>query len=194
MNDPGEKNITIETERLLLRPFDETDFDIIYRLYGDAEILKYSPFAAMDTAQAQAHLDKVVGYWKHDPVTDLEFAVILKDESEGRKIGRAHIHLESEDSAAMVGWFLVQECWNKGYATEIGKAILEYCFGTLGIHRVYGLCNPGNIGSRIVMSRLGMREEALLKNKCPYPKLGPNHYEDEMISAILADEWSARAK
>ena len=218
MTHPDKNNIIIETERLLLRPFNEDDFDIIYRLYGDAEVLKYSPFTAMDTLQAQAHLDKVVGYWKCDPVTDMEFAVILKAPEtdgpavddpiavtpetdgpaaaaldKGRKIGRAHIHIEPEDSAAMIGWFLAQEHWGKGYATEIGRRILEYCFITLGLHRIYGLCNPGNTGSRIVMSRLGMREEALLKNKCPYPKLGPDHYEDEMIYAILNEEWLAMA-
>ena len=47
---------TIETHRLILRPFCDDDFDIIYRLYSDPEILRHTPFDAMDPEAAREHL------------------------------------------------------------------------------------------------------------------------------------------
>ena len=175
----------LETERLILRPFEEGDLDIIYRVYSDEEILRYSPFDPVDEQGAQALLDRFLRGWKEDPVTEREMAVIEKES--GEKIGRCHIQLGPEESA-MIGWFLVREAWGKGYATEMTEALLDCCFGKLKLHRVRAICNPGNPASFHVMEKCGMRREGHYRKKCRYVKSGIVSWEDEFEYAILAEE------
>jgi RimJ/RimL family protein N-acetyltransferase len=68
----------IETERLMLRPFTMDDFDIIYRLYSDEEILRYMPNDIMDEEQARKHLERIVSDWDEVPLVSCEMAVILR--------------------------------------------------------------------------------------------------------------------
>ena len=55
-----ERDAMIETPRLSLRPFDQSDLDLIYRVYSDDEILRYTPFDPMDREQAERHLNRVM--------------------------------------------------------------------------------------------------------------------------------------
>lgn len=175
----------IETERLVLRPFEEGDLDIIFRIYGDPEILRYAPFDPVDRKGAKELLDRLVRGWRKEPVTDREMAVILKEN--GKKIGRCHIGLEPEESA-MIGWFLVQEEWGKGLATEITEALLDCCFQELKLHRVRALCNPDNLASWRVMEKCGMRREGHYRKKCQYVKNGVVSWVDELEYGILSEE------
>ena len=173
----------IETDRLYLRPFCEEDGEIIYQIYGDAEIMKYTPFDPLDREQANAHLQKIVQGWKENPLVDYELAVIVKEN--GEKIGRCHMQLDPETDSAMIGWMLLKKEWGKGYAAEMTKALLDYCFDVLKVHRVYALCNPENEKSWRVLEKFHMRREAHLKQKCRYTKHGKSFWQDELIYAIL---------
>ena len=135
----------IETKRLLLRPFDCSDLDIIMDLYSDEEIMRYMPLPVMDRKMVQHQLDKNVAGWKVSPQINYEMAVICKDT--GGKIGRAEITRNYSEESAMIGWMLIKSAWGKGYATEIANALVDYCFNELKVHRVYGLCHPENTAS-----------------------------------------------
>ena len=176
----------IETRRLLLRPFGAEDLDIIYRLYSDAEIMRYMPPDRMDWDAAQAHLDRIVRNWQADPPLSRELAVVRKDS--GEKIGRARVLWEPEHDAVMIGWMLIQDEWGKGLASEMTRAMVDFCFSQLGVHRVYALCNPDNGASRRVLERCGLRLEARLREKCPYRRKGEILWQDELVYAILASD------
>lgn len=176
----------IETERLILRPFEAEDLDIIYKIYSDEEILRYSPYDPMDREQARALLEEMLREWQKPEPGNREMAVIRKDT--GEKIGRCHMLYEPEKDSVMLGWFLKKEAWGKGYATEIGEALLDCCFEELKVHRVWGLCNPANTASRRVMEKCGMRPEGHFREKCRYEKKGKVTWEDEMEYTILASD------
>lgn len=176
----------IETERLLLRPFQRDDLELIERLYCDEEILRFTPFDTLTKAGAAAHLDRIIREWGQPPACNYEFAVLLKDG--GEKIGRTHIEIDRETDTGMIGWFLLKEHWNRGYATELTDALIDHCFDVLRLHRVNAVCNPENAASRRALERCGMRPEAFLRQKCRYVKRGAAHWEDEMEYAMLASE------
>ena len=188
-----EHDRTITTERLLLRPFEEDDFDILHRLYGDAEVMRYTPFDAESPAESAAHLSRVIDDWRKEPLLSREYVVTVRTEdgsSAGgiKKIGRCHILLDGpeEDSRAMIGWLLVQEAWGKGYATEIAEALLACCFDTLKTGEVYGLCHPGNAASRRVMEKCGMHLAVCRKAFVRYDKGGQVTMEDELEYRVHA--------
>lgn len=171
----------IETKRLQIKPFCMDDIDIIYRLYSDEEILRYTPYDRMTKEDAVKHTEKVVEDWEAVPLADLEMLVSLKQD--GRKIGRCGIHVS--DRGAMIGWFLIQEVWNQGFATEITEALIEYCRDILKVGRIYALCNPENTASCRVLEKCGMQKVGDFKNKCKYTKNGIVTYEDEREYVLL---------
>ena len=176
----------IETQRLILRPFGEEDLDIIYRVYSDEEVLRYTPFDPMDREKAQALLDTMTAEWKKPEPENREMAVIRKDT--GEKLGRCHAQYDPEKDSAMIGWFLKQEAWGNGFGTEIAKALIDYCFDELKVHRVWAICNPANPASWRVMEKCGMRREGYFREKCRYEKKGMVTWEDELEYTILASE------
>ena len=97
--------------------------------------------------------------------------------------------MDYESDTAMIGWLLIQSEWNKGYATEITKSLLEYCFKILKVHRVCALCHPQNIGSWKVLEKCGLRREAHYIKKVKYLSNADSHWEDELEYAILREEF-----
>ena len=181
---PGRGNhIMIETKRLLLRPFDCNDLDIVIKIYSDEEIMKYVPFPVMDQEMAQHQLDKNVAGWEVSPQINYEMAVVCKGTNE--KIGRAEITRNYPEESAMIGWMLIKNAWGKGFASEIADALIGYCFNELQVHRVYALCHPDNIASWKVMEKCGMRKEAHFIQKCRYTKADGIRWEDELEYAVI---------
>ena len=142
----------IETERLWIRPFDGGDLDVVAELYGDGEIVKYTPFPVLTRAQAKEQLQRFMDGWQRDPQVNYEMAGVRKDTNE--TIGRAEITRYHDEESAMVGWMLVKSEWGKGYATEIIRLGLEEC-RKLGITRVLMVCDKSNVGSRKSIERNG---------------------------------------
>jgi ribosomal-protein-alanine N-acetyltransferase len=58
-----------------------------------------------------------------------------------------------------VGWRLAFPAWGNGYATEAAQAALAFGFGKLALKEIVALTAVGNIRSRAVMERLGMRQD-----------------------------------
>jgi RimJ/RimL family protein N-acetyltransferase len=75
-----------------------------------------------------------------------------------------------------------------GYATEAGAAVLGLGFEAFGLHRIAGSCDARNVASARLMERLGMRLEATLR-ETEYVK---GIWCDELVYALLADEWRDR--
>lgn len=186
-NSTGEMGKMIETERLILRPFGYGDLELIYRLYSDGEILRYTPFDRMSRQEADAHLQTVIRDWNTNPRLSYEMAVIQKET--GEKIGRAHILIDPDTDTGMIGGLLLQEHWGRHYANEMAEALIRYCFLELRLHRVNAVCNPENIASWKMLERVGMRREAYMKQKCRYVKNGDVSWHDELEYAMLASEF-----
>ena len=180
----------IETDRFVLRPFELSDIDIVFKIYSDAEIMEYLPVPVMDFDTAQRHLDRIIACWKAIPQVNYEFAVVDKQTNE--KIGRAEITRNYPERSVMIGWILLKSAWGRGYATQIAKALIEHCFCKLNVHRVYARCHPDNIGSWRVMEKCGMRREARYIKKCRYEKSDGIRWEDEFEYAILDSEFSKK--
>lgn len=62
------------------------------------------------------------------------------------------------------GYWLFPEYWGKGYAYEALKAIIQYAFGSLEIHRIAAEVESGNTGSRVLLEKLGFSREAVLRD------------------------------
>ena len=105
----------ILTEHLWIRPFEAADVELIYRIYSDEEVLRYTPFDPMNMEQAEKHLCHVIEDWQQETILSYEFAVCLK--TNGTGIGRAHILIDPETDTGMIGTLLIQDYWGNHFAT-----------------------------------------------------------------------------
>ncbi|MFI2714688.1 GNAT family N-acetyltransferase, partial [Micromonospora sp. NPDC018662] len=75
----------------------------------------------------------------------------------------------------------------RGLATEAAGALLDWGFGTFGLHRVTARCHADNEPSARLLTRLGLRREA--RHVRSYRFRG--EWADQLVFAVLADEWRA---
>ena len=104
-------------------------------------------------------------------------------------IGNCGIRLKSADAQeGDLGYELSPDHWGRGYATEAARAIVEFGFGTLKLHRIWSWCIADNVGSARVLQKLGMRQEGRLREN-EYFK---GRWWDTLMFGVLDREWNAR--
>ncbi len=176
----------LETEHLILRPFEETDFEAVHAYTSVAENVQYMIWGPNDKSQTKAFILQAIAQSKKNPCRNYQYAAVLK--SSQKLIGGCNIAILGNDEAE-VGWILHRDYWKQGFGTEMGKRILEFGFNELGLHRIVAHCDTENYGSLRVMERIGMRREGCFLEARPANKFSDRKYGDEYIYAILRDEW-----
>lgn len=150
--------LPIETRRLRLREFVETDWQAMLKA-SDAEAMKFFDTAPFTEDDAKVWVRDVIGNQSQGPRMRYAFAVELQEN--GQVIGYCDLVIRSpiECHMAYSGFRYIPKHWGKGYGTEAEKAILIFGFETLGLHRISSICEPENIASRRIMEKCGMRRE-----------------------------------
>lgn len=182
-----DNSITIETKRLLLRPFNKDDFEANHSYASVPENVKYMIWGPNDEKATRDFLAKAEENWKETPITQFDFAIVLKDN--GAVIGGGGIYLNKDRNEGMLGWILHRDYWKQGICTEFAKALLKFGFEDLKLHRIYATCNTKNYGSYHVMEKCCMRREAhFIKNR--FGRVDNQEvWYDEYHYAILDEEW-----
>ena len=151
-----EKQPILATGRLLLRPFDLPDAPLVQRLCGDYAV-------AATTLLPYPYPDGLAELWIASLLEGIErgdaaaFAVTLAED--GSLIGGVRLRIDTEHSRAELGFWVASRCWGRGYATEAVRAVIEYGFSTLGLHRVHAMNFSRNPASGRVMEKCGMLHE-----------------------------------
>lgn len=94
---------------------------------------------------------------------------------------------QARGKQAELGWVLDPAYTGHGYATEAVGALISYCFGDLGVHRVTANCFAGNDASWRLMERLGMRREQHAVGESLHRS---GRWLDTLGYALLDEEWS----
>jgi len=113
----------------------------------------------------------------------IEGAIVL----DGRIVGVAGFHaVDWINRSSSIGYWLAADVVGRGLTSSTVTALLDHAFGTWELHRVIIEAVVDNARSRAIPERLGFREEALLREA----KLIRGRYEDAVLYAMLASEWS----
>ena len=182
MND-----VTLETDRLILRPFVEEDFAAVHAYGGNLANVKYMTFGPNSEEETRSFISRTIKAAEANPRTHYDFAISLRET--GRLIGGCGIYLDAELDQGFMGWILHMDFWKQGYGTELAAALLKFGFEELKLHRIRATCNSENYGSFRVMERNGMRREAHFKQARFGRVCDAEVWYDEYHYAILADEW-----
>jgi ribosomal-protein-alanine N-acetyltransferase len=146
----------LETERLILRKFDRHDTEAVYRLRGDADIMRYirSP---QDRNETINWLKLVSSHWEDERIG---FCAVIEKAS-GLFAGWCGLWRLKETRETEVGYAISKEFWGRGFATEAGRRFLEYGFNELKVDKIVAVARPENTASRRVMEKLGMQFDYL---------------------------------
>ena len=177
----------LETERLLLRAYRDGDLDDLYAVRSQPEVVRYLYGEVRTRQEVEGMLAERIAatsLWEDDDM--LVLAVERRDD--GRVIGDVTLWLRSaEHRQGEIGFAFHPDAQGLGYAREAATALLELAFGSLGMHRVYGRADARNEASTALMRRLGMRQEAHLREN----EIFKGAWGDEVIFAMLQREWTS---
>ncbi|MCL2199539.1 MAG: GNAT family N-acetyltransferase [Defluviitaleaceae bacterium] len=170
-----------ESERLIFRKFCEDDFSVLYSWRKDTENMGYRRDGVKTEEETRQHLEWIIAEASADECESLWFAVARKDDN--KLIGEG-ILLHMPENPEM-GWLVGKDHWQQGYGTEIGHALLKFCFQTLNLRRIIAACHVDNHASYKLMEKIGMRREAHFIQEKLYGDVWCDRYQ----YAILRDEW-----
>jgi RimJ/RimL family protein N-acetyltransferase len=177
-----EQRKRIETERLVLRPFNLDDALEVQHLAGNRAIADTTlniPFPYED-GMAEEWIGTHEEQFKDGK--GVTFAVILRDSSQ--LVGAIGITNKEHDRGEM-GYWIGQPYWNQGYATEAAQAIVAYGFGELTLNKISATHLVRNPASGRVMEKAGMGYEGC----SPQHVKKWGHYEDMAFYGILGDDF-----
>ncbi|MEZ4673848.1 MAG: GNAT family protein [Caldilineaceae bacterium] len=173
--------IAIQTERLCIRPFRNTDWPAVHGYMSLPAAILYMAKSVMSEAETQEYIQKQLG----DDATD--FALIRL--ADNQLIGHMVFHPWFAPRTYEIGWIVHPAYQRRGYASEAALALLRYGFEEMDLHRIIATCQPENPASYRVMEKIGMRREGHFRQCIDR---GNDTWWDEYFYALLADEWQER--
>lgn len=149
--------LTIETERLLLRPLSEDDWEDTLEHRSDHENNKY--ITDMSVEEIRKVFEERTRPWSGEDNAWLSLGVELKEQK--KLIGEIGFrYIDKKNSLGEFGYRFNRLYQGKGYATEASAALVDKIFGELNVHKLVAICDAENIPSYRIMEKLGMTKEA----------------------------------
>lgn len=167
--------IELETERLLLRQWKDSDFFPFAQMNADERVMEFFPalLSRQESNEVALRCQSLInergwGCWA------------MEEKSTGEFIGFTGLHIPPDDLPFMpcveIAWRMVPRCWGKGLVTEAARAALDVGFEQLNLDEIVSFAVKGNARSLAVMSRLGMVKDA---NNFEHPALPADHKNRE---------------
>ncbi|MCA8942817.1 MAG: GNAT family N-acetyltransferase [Planctomycetes bacterium] len=144
----------LETERLILRALRQDDLDAYASFVADPEVTRFlGDGRTLDRAQSWRQIAMFLGHWELRGFG--MWGVELR--STGEFVGRVGLHEPEGWPGTEVGWLIGPPHQGNGYATESGRAAIEFAWRELGRSHLLSLIRPENVASIRVAERLGAR-------------------------------------
>ena len=179
----------IETERLILRPFRESDAEDVFEYLAEPLVNCFACMKLESVAAAREEILRRAGEGEYC------FAIVLKES--GKVIGDIEAMPEQTAPGEAVRdtfspcWMLNRDYHGKGYAYEAAHAFFDYLFREKGARRIYAYTEDYNVSCQKLCEKLGMRREGMFMEFVSFVNNpdGTPLYENTMQYAILKKEW-----
>jgi RimJ/RimL family protein N-acetyltransferase len=178
----------IETERLLLREWQEGDREPFAAMNADARVVEHLT-RSMDRVESDALVDRIIGHWSSEG----HGLWAVETKADGGFIG--FVGLTPPNFTAPftpcveIGWRLTPAAWGHGYATEAARAALVFGFERLGLDEIVSFTVPANVRSRAVMERIGMTRDPA--DDFLHPNLPDGHpLRQHVLYRLSRSDWA----
>lgn len=176
--------MALETQRLILRPWQESDADILYSYAKDPQV---GPAAGWPVHTSPENSREIITGVLSAKET---YAVVLKQTMEpvggiGLLVGAAS-NLDLPDNEGEIGYWIGVPFWGQGYIPEAVEKLIDHGFGTLGLDKIWCGYFDGNDKSRRVQEKCGFKYARLEKDK-PWPLI--NAVKNQHITCMERQDW-----
>jgi [ribosomal protein S5]-alanine N-acetyltransferase len=176
---------SLETARLMLREFSESDIAELVPLIGAPEV------AATTLRIPHPYEEKHAREFLASGPKENELRLAIRLRSNGRLCGGMGLHPEMQHRRAEIGYWIGVPFWGNGYATEAAREVVRYGFERLNLNRIFASHFKGNEKSGRVLEKIGMRHEGSVRQGVM--KSG-KFIDLEMYSILREDHPSANQK
>lgn len=174
---------TLHTARLLLRPFDDADANALFDLHSSGHVLRYwdgPPWSERERAERFIAGCREMAEEGNGARPAIERVI------DGAFIGWCGLTRWNPDyRSASMGYCLDDAAWGHGYATEAGRALLQWAFDTLDLNRVQAETDTRNPASARVLEKLGFVREGTLREDC----VVNGEVSDSWVYGLIRREW-----
>ncbi|MFL2077153.1 GNAT family N-acetyltransferase [Marinilactibacillus psychrotolerans] len=146
----------LTTQRLSIRPFEESDFKDLYSIYQNKEICRYLLHEPWEDHDALEHFQKKLENNQLTEKNSLSLAVLY----EGKVVGDINTFYTDMKDTVEIGYTFHPESTGKGLATEAVRELIEWLFYEKDIHRIQANIDARNTSSAKLCERVGLRKEA----------------------------------
>jgi len=190
INTKDNKKVRIETERLVLRCFELSDIGAMYHNWAsDPEVVRFMCYDVCESLDdTRRHVDQWLEYFNGLPDGSSWYLFSIELKSSGELIGTIDFYENDREArAAEIGYQIGRAWWGNGYATEALRALIDYCFESVGLKRLWADHNSKNTASGKVLLKAGMLYEGTARQS--YVRKG--QLVDKVSYAVLKDDWLA---
>lgn len=143
----------LQTERMRIRQFRETDFEVFFAMESNDLVMRYINGRGRSLAEARERFNRYLSDYTLDPGFGA-WAVCLADDP--APIGTSCLNYIDHTSIRQIGYKFSPEQHGKGLATELAQGLLQYAFECCSLPEVSAVCDPENKASEKVMQKNGM--------------------------------------
>jgi len=174
---------------ITLRPLEYEDWPAVHDWARLLDSCRYQAWGPNTEAETQAYVREAARLWHQVPQTSFPHAVLAgasgpSDPSGQAVVGVGDLHLRGSGQGE-IGYGIHPRAWGRGLATATARELLRIAFEEHGLHRVYATCDPRNVGSMRVLTKIGMTHEGRMRETA----LIRDGWRDSDLFAILVHEW-----
>jgi len=142
----------VETQRLRMRPFLDTDYDDLLRLFNDPEVMRFIGQGVRNADETRKRLDAIIEHWNC-----YGFGLwALVHKADNRFVGRCGFGYLHDREDAELAYALMKPYWGQGLATEAAQKAIEVAFERFALPRLMAVADVDNLASQQVLRKLGM--------------------------------------
>jgi len=152
----------IQTDRLLLREYINTDWEAVHEYARQEDILIYEAWGPNHVDDTLAFIELVIDDQMRQPRTRFDLAIILKNEN--KLIGGCRFAFtDSSQTRGTVGYIINPNYWQKGYASEATNALIDHFSALYNLKLIEATCDVLNIASQKVLEACGFKLKATIE-------------------------------
>ena len=179
--------LELKTARLCLREFEESDIPVLYAYNMHPHARRFEAGPPVSEKQFVQVMGDLIAQQAGTPRDGYYFAITQISQV----VGSCYLEIRDRTNRqAEIGYMIGYDHWGNGYATEAARAILDFAFEGLQLHRIYAEALSENVASRRVLEKIGMRQEAMLCETEFFNK----RWWHTCIYAMLEREWQEQRR
>jgi [ribosomal protein S5]-alanine N-acetyltransferase len=145
----------IESGRLIIRPYTINDAEAAFAMFNDPDVMAFIPNGC-DKSVDETHI-RIIKYIDHFNLHGYSKYVLI-DKSTNEFIGDCGICKIENTEMNELGYRIKKAFWNKGFATEAAKSVIEYAFSILGFKEIHAIVEKENKKSVYILeNKLGFK-------------------------------------